>query len=213
MRWHGGLAAEISDATKIDIRILSSTTRWRTASVAQRMSWASGRRATKGEDTAYGLLGLFEVNMPLLYGEKAKDAFLRLQRQISARFDDESILVWKWEPSARSGEGELLASSPDAFASSGSVLQSSIYADRSLHLRNDKILEIESPYRTAIVDNLARALPRSETRTNLDLTQHIGSALEDLAALIVGHFGRTLDSYTSNGAGRRAYTHAFEDLL
>jgi len=47
-------------------------------SVAQRMSWASERETTRTEDLAYCLLGLFGVNMPLLYGEGSK-AFLRLQ--------------------------------------------------------------------------------------------------------------------------------------
>jgi len=47
-------------------------------SVAQRMSWASERETTRIEDLAYCLLGLFGVNMPLLYGEGSK-AFLRLQ--------------------------------------------------------------------------------------------------------------------------------------
>jgi hypothetical protein len=47
-------------------------------SVAQRMSWASERETTRLEDLAYCLLGLFGVNMPLLYGEGSK-AFLRLQ--------------------------------------------------------------------------------------------------------------------------------------
>ena len=47
-------------------------------SVAQRMSWASERETTRKEDLAYCLLGIFGVNMPLLYGEGSK-AFLRLQ--------------------------------------------------------------------------------------------------------------------------------------
>ncbi|KAH6900806.1 heterokaryon incompatibility protein-domain-containing protein [Thelonectria olida] len=38
-------------------------------SVAQKMSWAAGRCTTRPEDEAYCLLGLFDVNMPLLYGE------------------------------------------------------------------------------------------------------------------------------------------------
>ena len=47
-------------------------------SISQRMSWASERETTRTEDLAYCLLGLFGVNMPLLYGEGSK-AFLRLQ--------------------------------------------------------------------------------------------------------------------------------------
>ena len=48
------------------------------ASLAQKMSWASRRDTTRTEDVAYSLLGIFGVNMPLLYGEGER-AFLRLQ--------------------------------------------------------------------------------------------------------------------------------------
>ena len=37
------------------------------ASIAQRFSWASKRETTRVEDTAYCLMGLFGVNMALLY--------------------------------------------------------------------------------------------------------------------------------------------------
>jgi hypothetical protein len=47
-------------------------------SVAMRMSWAADRETTRSEDLAYCLLGIFGVNMPLLYGEGYR-AFLRLQ--------------------------------------------------------------------------------------------------------------------------------------
>ncbi|KAK1852522.1 het domain-containing protein [Colletotrichum chrysophilum] len=62
------------------------------ASIAQRMSWASNRRTTRVEDIAYCLLGIFDINMPLLYGEGSK-AFLRLQEQILMNSDDHSILA------------------------------------------------------------------------------------------------------------------------
>lgn len=63
------------------------------ASVAERMQWASMRNSTRIEDTAYCLLGLFDVNMPLLYGEGDK-AFIRLQLEIIRKTDDESIFAW-----------------------------------------------------------------------------------------------------------------------
>jgi hypothetical protein len=50
----------------------------RQCSIAMRMSWISDRETTRSEDMAYCLLGIFGVNMPLLYGEGEK-AFLRLQ--------------------------------------------------------------------------------------------------------------------------------------
>ncbi|KAL7956939.1 heterokaryon incompatibility domain-containing protein [Trichoderma compactum] len=62
-------------------------------SIAQKMSWASRRTTTREEDIAYCLLGIFDVNMPLLYGEGPK-AFQRLQEEIIKRSDDQSILAW-----------------------------------------------------------------------------------------------------------------------
>jgi hypothetical protein len=47
------------------------------ASIAQRMSWASKRETTRVEDLAYCLMGIFGVNMPMLYGEGER-AFIRL---------------------------------------------------------------------------------------------------------------------------------------
>lgn len=61
-------------------------------SVATRMSWASGRVTTRLEDQAYALLGLFNVSMPLLYGEGTK-AFRRLQEEIIRNSSDQSILA------------------------------------------------------------------------------------------------------------------------
>jgi hypothetical protein len=53
--------------------------------IATRMSWASDRQTTRVEDIAYCLLGIFNVNMPLLYGEGGK-AFIRLQVHIQTTF-------------------------------------------------------------------------------------------------------------------------------
>ncbi|MCJ1271842.1 hypothetical protein MMC22_011747 [Lobaria immixta] len=80
-------------------------------SIAQRMSWASKRVTTRPEDTAYCLLGIFDVNMPMLYGEREK-AFLRLQEEIIKRSDDHSIFSW---PIHRNSQPGLLADSPAAF--------------------------------------------------------------------------------------------------
>ncbi len=62
-------------------------------SIAQRMSWASGRRTTRLEDQAYSLLGIFNINLPLLYGEGIR-AFQRLQEEIVRVSTDYSIFAW-----------------------------------------------------------------------------------------------------------------------
>jgi len=61
--------------------------------IAQKMSWASNRQTTRVEDEAYCLLGIFDINMPLLYGE-GRRAFLRLQEQILQQTEDFSLLLW-----------------------------------------------------------------------------------------------------------------------
>jgi hypothetical protein len=58
------------------------------------MSWAAFRETTREEDQAYSLLGLFGVNMPLLYGEGGEKAFSRLQQEIMKHSNDDSIFAW-----------------------------------------------------------------------------------------------------------------------
>jgi hypothetical protein len=45
--------------------------------IAARISWIAKRHTTRIEDMSYSLLGILNVNMPMLYGEGQK-AFLRL---------------------------------------------------------------------------------------------------------------------------------------
>jgi len=51
-------------------------------SVTERMSWAESRETTCKEDKAYSLLGIFDVNMPLIYGEGKEKALKRLREEI-----------------------------------------------------------------------------------------------------------------------------------
>jgi hypothetical protein len=51
------------------------------------MSWVSKRETTREEHIAYSLLGILDINMPLLYGERGK-AFIRLQEEIMKASDD-----------------------------------------------------------------------------------------------------------------------------
>ncbi|EGU78903.1 hypothetical protein FOXB_10561 [Fusarium oxysporum f. sp. conglutinans Fo5176] len=59
-------------------------------SVAQRMAWASSRSTTRIEDQAYSLLGLFDISMPLVYGE-GFEAFTRLLGEIIHKYADHSV--------------------------------------------------------------------------------------------------------------------------
>ena len=85
--------------------------------VAVKLSWASKRITTRQEDIAYCLMGLFNVNMPLLYGE-GKKAFIRLQLEIMKQDNDASIFAWTGRVPEDIG---LLAVSPAVFQDSRNV--------------------------------------------------------------------------------------------
>ncbi|KAI1748973.1 HET-domain-containing protein [Xylaria castorea] len=102
----------IAKITGVDLNLLRNRELLSKYCIATRMSWASGRTTTRPEDTAYCLMGLFNVNMPILYGEGAKKAFRRLQTEIMRTSFDQSIFIWRG-PYANSG---LLANSPSDFA-------------------------------------------------------------------------------------------------
>ncbi|KAK0631286.1 hypothetical protein B0T14DRAFT_559101 [Immersiella caudata] len=92
------------------------------------MSWASSRETTRIEDTAYCLLGILGINLPLLYGEEEK-AFRRLQEEIIRTTPDLTILISRQpEPMAALSSipreeviSGVLANSPRAFSGSGSI--------------------------------------------------------------------------------------------
>ncbi|KAI4210082.1 MAG: hypothetical protein L6R36_009527, partial [Xanthoria steineri] len=93
------------------------------ANVAMRMSWAAKRKTSRSEDMAYSLLGLFDVNMPLLYGEGAEKAFVRLQTEIIQKSDDETIFAW----TANVPQAGMLATDPSFFADAGAIQSAPAY--------------------------------------------------------------------------------------
>lgn len=122
----GQLAKAISRAAHIDCNALTDDPEpLKNFSVAIRMSWASERITTRFEDEAYCLLGIFDVQMPLLYGEGVK-AFQRLQKEIIQQgLADQSLLAW-WELPRNLDPSKnifllALAPSASAFSKSGTV--------------------------------------------------------------------------------------------
>ncbi|KAH9910402.1 heterokaryon incompatibility protein-domain-containing protein [Epithele typhae] len=122
------LAEALEGATKIPVSILQFEEEIRDVSIAQRMSWASRRETTRIEDEAYCLMGIFDINMPMLYGEGRK-AFQRLQEEIMRTSTDTSLFAWGLYGSASRDEEHhhfepssyLLAPSPGSFVDSHSV--------------------------------------------------------------------------------------------
>ena len=72
---------EIHDITGIAVRALQGDPLSQ-FSVSERLSWVANRQTTVEEDAAYCLLGMFDVQMPLIYGEGRENALARLQRKI-----------------------------------------------------------------------------------------------------------------------------------
>lgn len=115
------LRSAVSRVTGINEKVLQEC-RWDEYSVAQKMSWAASRQTTRLEDAAYCLMGLFDVNMPLLYGEGSK-AFSRLQQAIMQRTEDQSIFAWSYPDDEHSYTtiSGLMAPSPKYFKDSSKI--------------------------------------------------------------------------------------------
>ncbi|KAG0647601.1 Vegetative incompatibility HET-E-1 [Hyphodiscus hymeniophilus] len=109
------LCQQISDITGIDPDVLRGADPTK-LTVAERMSWASERLTSRIEDVAYSLMGLFNVFMPMLYGEGNR-AFIRLQEEIMKQSEDYTIFAWKSRGSDSLRRG-LLAHSPSEFETS-----------------------------------------------------------------------------------------------
>ncbi|TRX91848.1 hypothetical protein FHL15_007167 [Xylaria flabelliformis] len=117
-----GLAEVILRITRINVGALHDRGTVREYSVAQRMSWAADRKTSRQEDIAYCLLGVFDVNMPLLYGEGYK-AFERLQLEIIKVSDDQSLFAWDNVSQNVDLCAGALAPSPDGFSACGSIVR------------------------------------------------------------------------------------------
>ena len=112
-------------------------------SVANKMSWAAFRETTRPEDIAYCLMGIFDVNMPLLYGEGEKKAFYRLQEEILKVSHDQSLLAWTPSDNSEGLRGPL-AEHPIEFRDANNIVPlpgvPDTYALMSSGLRIDLLL-------------------------------------------------------------------------
>lgn len=141
-------AAIISIVTGIDAAILHRHDRadgahLQSFSIAKRMSWAAKRVTTRVEDMAYCLMGIFNVNMALLYGE-GKRAFIRLQEELMKDSDDETIFAWFAEKDKEPLVG-LLATAPANFARAGDFVPIRDWSISVPHTITNKGLRIELP--------------------------------------------------------------------
>jgi hypothetical protein len=129
------LAQEIENITGISPAYLTNAVPFRDACIATKMSWMAGRKTTREEDIAYGMLGIFSVFLAPRYGE-GMTAFMRLQQNLQTRTSDESLYAWRMpqpsdvksfgierNPGMTWGPGEwgLLAPTPHWFRGCGNV--------------------------------------------------------------------------------------------
>ncbi|KAI6038908.1 heterokaryon incompatibility protein-domain-containing protein [Pisolithus marmoratus] len=151
------LAPTLAGITGIPREVLTHGMIEQRLCVAQIMSWAAQRKTKRMEDRAYSLMGLFGVNMPMLYGE-GKNAFRRLQLEIIKETSDHSIFAWgtvpwnSWMPRT----GRVLAEDPRDFRGCGRMrkVAPNKFVDRLIKQY------IGNPLRIDILENDARTRQR-----------------------------------------------------
>ncbi|KDR70924.1 hypothetical protein GALMADRAFT_813202 [Galerina marginata CBS 339.88] len=83
------------------------------SNLRQRLAWSSSRLTTRVEDMAYCLLGIFNVNLSIAYGE-GDMSYYRFQRAIMEQSNDRGLFQWYGHPSTLSS---MLAKEPKCFSS------------------------------------------------------------------------------------------------
>ncbi|KAH8878509.1 HET-domain-containing protein [Thozetella sp. PMI_491] len=75
------LEQSIRDVTRIPVKALRNNC-LSDFSVSDRFFWMDHRKTMREEDKAYALLGILDVQIPLIYGEGREKAFRRLRREV-----------------------------------------------------------------------------------------------------------------------------------
>ncbi len=126
--WDFPLLSTICLASGVDEQEFLYSPNLDSVPIWRKMQWASNRKVTREEDTAYSLMGIFNISMPTGYGEGAEHAFLRLVREIlNSKATDGafsvleianwSSLPWKeYENHSSVSSSRLIPSSPRAYA-------------------------------------------------------------------------------------------------
>jgi len=174
------MALIINKACGVDAYALAPGVDLNWVSVARKMHWASRRTTARDEDLAYCLLGLFDVNMPLMYGEGGVRAFLRLQEEIAKRSNDQSIFAWDHK-SDNSISGGPFAATPRAFENTGKFISLS-----KKSRRHDETIEVANTGTTLILALEENPFPQPDTFTQSEITHatqstrmsHVRAALD-----------------------------------
>jgi hypothetical protein len=177
---------EIATITGIDPNVLIGEDT-SVFNVATKMSWAARRTTTRVEDEAYCLMGLFQVNMPLLYGE-GRRAFRRLQEEIIRAREDYTIFVWQSGDSpyeknmAKWYLESLLADSPANFGPLKIKLQDEATGREVEYISEHSVLS-ERPFLSVTPDSVD-SIPFSFTSRGLNLTLPLHAAQGKILACV-----------------------------
>lgn len=79
------------------------------------MQLAAKREVTREEDTAYSLLGIFNVSLSIAYGEGADLAFIRLVKEILNTAKSDVLDLFNWAGKHNTDTSALIPSSPAAY--------------------------------------------------------------------------------------------------
>ena len=87
------IMGEMAAANGVDVQALLSL-RPGSENVRQKLCFAATRSASRQEDIAYSLFGIFDVSIPVTYGEGQQRALGRLLQEVLTRSGDVTILAW-----------------------------------------------------------------------------------------------------------------------
>lgn len=116
------LVQALTEITGVRTKILTHEDRLSSVCIAAKMSWLAKRTTTRIEDMAYCMLGLLDINMPLLYGEGAQ-SFIRLQRKIIKVRNDHTSFCWTLPTASVSTREYILVSNSSCFANCGTIIE------------------------------------------------------------------------------------------
>ena len=199
------IAGDLSRVTKIDQVVLMERTTLEHFSIATRMSWAASRNTARLEDRAYCLMGMFNVNIPILYGEGAEKAFIRLQEMISETINDQSILAWK----------RGCSPPPDQHGLQG-ISGAGLLAPDPWYFKNQKIVALFHRGSTAL------SITKGGLKTLVPVIKEWNKQIQDfdIYAMVNCRFEGCVDSrvgmpllYPSEHAGRTYYLNSNRPLV
>lgn len=112
---------QIEEATTITVRELQPD-KLLSIPISRRMQMAAKRQVTREEDSAYSLMGIFNVSIPTAYGEGSRRAFYRLLQEILNSTSYRITDIFNWAGFDFSGISSLLPSSLQAYLHRSSSL-------------------------------------------------------------------------------------------